>query len=307
MHLLWITLLFSCSASTQPPQTAQTGWQPDPKELEGSLYFLASPLLEGREAGSRGSLIAAEYIASVMLQNGLLPAGDTLAGATEWFQDFELTRGEEKVIVRNVLGMIRGSDTTKYVVIGTHYDHLGMRGETIYPGAEDNASGVSGLLALSKHWNSRGKLPPCNLIFAAWTAEEKGQLGSKYFVSHFAPGAETLLLNINLDMISRSDPQDTACNILSVGILKDDTRTREIVNRNNTAPDINLALDIWETDGNGESDYVGFASRGIPVMTFYAGANSDYHTPQDTRDKIDLTKMMKVLKLVNGCLEDFLE
>ena len=307
LHTLWVALLFFC------PAFAQSGGQPDRKELAGTVYFLASPLLEGREAGERGSLIAAEYIASVMEQHGLLPAGDIRSGAADWFQDFELMRNkqekakEERAVARNVLGMIKGSDTTKYVVIGAHYDHLGMRGDTIFPGAEDNASGVAGMLALAKRWSSSEKHSPCNLIFAAWTAEEKGQVGSKYFVSHFTPGQKSLLLNVNLDMISRSAPEDTACNILSIGFLKGDTLIRGIATRNNIALGIRFNLDLWEIDGTGGSDYTGFSALGIPVMTFYAGENSDYHSPGDTRNKIDWIKMIKVIQLANSCLEEFLE
>ena len=304
-----ITLLFFC------PTFAQSGWQPEQKELAAPVYFLASPLLEGREVGERGSLVAAEYIASAMEQIGLLPAGDIRLGKADWFQDFEFiprkTKPEEgkrgKMTVRNVLGMIKGVDTSKYVVVGAHYDHLGMRGDTIFPGAVDNASGVSGALALAKRWNSLDKRPPCNLIFAAWTAEEKGHQGSNYFVHHFAPGQKNFLFTINFDMISRSAPEDTACNILSIGVLKEDTLIREMATRNNAALGINLELDLWITGENGGSDYAAFTAYGVPIMTFHAGENIDYHTPEDTRDKMDWPKMIKVIKLANSCLEEFLE
>lgn len=272
---------------------AQSKWQPTQKELEGPLFFLSSPLLEGRETGQRGSFIAAEYILSVMKEHGLSP----------YFQDFD----HEGILVRNVLGMIKGVDTTKYVVLSAHYDHLGIREDGIYAGADDNASGISGLLALANLWNNKKERPPYNLIFAAWSGEEKDMLGSKYFVQHFPYGKESFLLNMNFDMISRSDPKDSTCNILEIGVLKGRNDFKEFAHRHNRSSSAHFDLDFWETDGNGGSDYISFSAHGIPVMAFFAGLHSEYHSPADTRDKIDWPKMIRVLKLANSCLEDFLE
>ena len=283
------------------PVYAQSGWQPAREALVGPLYFLSSPLLEGREAGERGGKIAAEYIASMMTQYGLSPAGDD-AG---WFQNF--TVENPTVSCRNVLGMIRGMDTTKYVVVGAHYDHLGMRNDSIFTGANDNASGVSGLLALANRWSSHSDRPPCNLIFASWDAEEEDELGSQYFVQRFAPGITSVLFYLNMDMISRSDPQDTLRNILDVGILAGHTDMKEMVEHSNLSSGARFVLDFWETEGDGGSDYVSFAGNKIPIVTFYAGQDEDYHTPGDTRDKIDWEKMLRVVKLANACLESFLD
>ena len=283
------------------PILAQSGWQPEKKELVGPLYFLSSPLLEGREAGGRGSKVAAEYIASMMTQHGLAPA----SGEGGWFQDFKV--GDGVTDNRNVLGIIRGTDANKYVVIGAHYDHLGMRNDSIFVGADDNASGVSGLLALANRWNSRHECPPCNLLFAAWDGEEKDFVGSNYFVQHFAPGVESIVFYMNFDMISRSDPKDTLCNILEVGVLKGHTDSKKLLENHNETSGTHFVLDFWETEGKGGSDYIHFAAQGIPVMAFFAGLNGDYHTPADTRDKIDWDKMVRVVKLANSCLEAFLE
>ena len=281
---------------------SQSKWQPTQKELEGPLFFLSSPLLEGRETGKRGILIAAEYIASVMIQHGLLPAGDTHPDGIGWFQDFE----NDSLFVRNVLGMIKGVDTTKYVVLSAHYDHLGIREDGVYAGADDNASGISGMLALANLWNNKKERPPYNLIFAAWSGEEKDMLGSKYFVQHFTFGKEAFLLNMNFDMISRSDPKDSTCNILEIGVLKGRNDYKEFAERHNRSSGTHFDLDFWETDGNGGSDYISFSAHGIPVMAFFAGLHSEYHSPADTRDKIDWAKMIRVLTLANSCLEDFL-
>jgi len=283
------------------PVYAQSCWQPTREEIEGPLCFLSSPLLEGREAGERGGKIAAEYIASMMMLYGLKPAGDNKA----WFQN--ITPEDKTVSYRNVLGMIRGIDTARYVVIGAHYDHLGIQNDSIYAGANDNASGVSGMLALANRWSRNNQPPPCNLIFAAWDAEEAGSEGSHYFVRNFTPSITSVLFYMNLDMISLSDPKDTLCNILETGILAGDTNIREMVERSNISSGANLVLDFWETEDDGGSDYVHFAKNKIPILTLFAGLNDDYHTPADTRDKIDWEKMLRIVKLANGFLEVFLD
>ena len=277
---------------------AQSNWQPNKEELAGPLKFLASPLLEGRQTGTRGCMIAAEYIATTMEQYGLLPAGE--AG---WFQDYDY----KGLTARNVIGMIKGTDTTNYVILTAHYDHLGMRNDSIFVGADDNASGVSGMLALAKFWRHQHQLPSCNLIFVAISAEETEILGSLHFVENFAPGIESVLLNMNFDMIARSDPKDTLCNILEIGILKERTDYKEMLERLNASSNTPFVLDFWESDGNGGSDYKHFAANGIPIIAFFTGLNGDYHTPADTPDKIDWNKMIRVLELANKCLVDFFD
>jgi hypothetical protein len=211
----------------------------------------------------------------------------------------------ESLVVRNVLGMIRGKDTTKSIVVGAHYDHLGIRNGLIYRGADDNASGTSGMLALAGKWSEHDEKPACNIIFAAWTAEEKGLLGSSYFVQHTRANPEKILLSINMDMISRSAPEDTARRILSIGTMPGNERLRKL------AGDINLRLlqpfqlDLWDVTGHTGSDYGSFIAVNVPVMTFFSGFHEDYHSPRDVASKADLQKMGNILKLVDGCIHEF--
>ncbi len=209
--------------------------------------------------------------------------------------------------IRNVLGLIPGLDTTKCVIIGAHYDHLGMRGTSIYKGADDNASGVAGMLALAKYWKESNTVPPCNLVFASWTGEEKGLLGSTYFVQTMTKNHPDILLYINLDMISRSAEADTACLELSIGMLKSDDKLRQIAINNNKLLNSPFKLDLWEASQDGGSDYAPFAAQKIPVMTFFSGYHDDYHTPADSYNRVDLNKMKAVVKLVNLCLYSFVQ
>lgn len=218
-----------------------------------------------------------------------------------------VTVKSEKLLVRNVLGFIPGKDTTKSIIVGAHYDHLGIRNGNIYNGADDNASGTAGMLAIAKYWKESGAKPACNLVFAAWTAEEKGLLGSSYFVHHNKINPQNSLLKINFDMISRSAPEDTARLVVSVGTVKGSDYLKSLANRNNQLLDRPFHLDLWECSEHGGSDYAPFAGRKIPVMTFFSGFHDDYHTTRDIAPKADLNKMENVLKLANGCLMGFLE
>ncbi len=209
---------------------------------------------------------------------------------------------KDNIPVKNVMGMIPGKDSTKYVIVGAHYDHLGMREGFIYNGADDNASGAAGLLSLAGAWALSGIIPEYNLIFTSWTGEEKGLLGSSYFTNTMTINPKDILLYINMDMISRSAPEDSSRNIISVGLLAADKISDKMIRVTNSLLSQPMILDVWDATGHSGSDYGTFAEKNIPVMSFFSGFHDDYHTPRDVYDKVDLAKMRNVLELVNGCL-----
>ena len=202
--------------------------------------------------------------------------------------------------------MIRGKDTTKTIIVGAHYDHLGIINDTIYNGADDNASGVSGMLALAKNWSESKIKPPCNILFASWTAEEMGLLGSQYFIQNFDLEKQKILLAINMDMISRSAPEDKTHRVLSIGTQEGSDSLKEIVTFSNSKLSKPFTLDLWETDGHTGSDYASFAAKGIPVMTYFSGFHDDYHSMRDVASKVDLDKIKDVLFIVNTSLLRFI-
>jgi Zn-dependent M28 family amino/carboxypeptidase len=214
---------------------------------------------------------------------------------------------KDSIAVRNVVGVIHGKDSTRSLIVGAHYDHLGMRHGKIFNGADDNASGTAGMLALAKVWGACRKQPACNLVFAAWTAEEKGLLGSSYFAEHSGVTAGNTLLYINMDMISRSAPEDTCQKILSIGTLPAGDGLRQIAGAVNRKLPTPFELDLWDVTGHTGSDYASFTAQKVPVMTFFSGFQADYHTPADTFARVDARKMENVLKLVNGCIFYFIE
>ena len=221
--------------------------------------------------------------------------------------NFSIELQSETFPIRNILGMIPGKDTTKTIIIGAHYDHLGIKNDSIYNGADDNASGTSGMLALAKNWSESKTKPPYNMLFASWTAEEMGLLGSEYFVQNLDLKKQKILLVINMDMISRSAPEDKTHRILSIGTQKGSENLNEIVNSCNDKLAKPFALDLWETNGHSGSDYASFTAKGIPIMTFFSGFHDDYHSPRDVASKVDLDKIKDVLFIVNNTLLKFIE
>lgn len=202
----------------------------------------------------------------------------------------------------NVIGMIKGTDSTKTVVIGAHYDHLGKRGDQIYFGADDNASGTSGVLTLAKKWLQSGIRPSYNLVFACWDAEEKGLFGSSYFVENLTKSGHLPTLYLNMDMISRSAESDTLERVISIGIRAGDSSLRQLSNDCNVLSGKRFELDIWDVNGHSGSDYAAFAAAGVPVMTFFSGFHQDYHSPRDRFEAVNPEKMAAILKFIQDCV-----
>jgi len=163
------------------------------------------------------------------------------------------------------------------------------------------------MLALAKTWLESGIQPACNIIFASWTAEEKGLLGSRFFVQHTNSRPKSIRLYINLDMISRSVFTDTLQRQLSIGIRKTDQSIRELARTSNATLTHPFELDLWDVTGHSGSDYASFTKNNIPIMTYNTGLHNDYHTPRDISSKADFVKMGDVLKVVHTCLITFLE
>lgn len=312
-NIIALCLLASAALAQENPFTVPP---PETGDFEGILNFLGSDWMEGREPACRGNYMAADYIATMMQLKGLDPYGDIKSDKRSYLQHFEIRLYyPEKIgslivilgrpgtaVVSNVTGIIKGKDTTKNIIVGAHYDHLGIRNGKIYNGSDDNASGVAGMLALAGKWSEYGEKPVCNIIFAAWNCEETGKHGSRYFVSQALAGQRQVIAYINMDMISRSAPEDTSRRIISIGTRPESEDLREMAKAANQELSIPFELDLWDVTGHSGSDYAPFSENEIPVMTFFSGFQADYHTPEDDTDKADLNKMKKILKIVNECL-----
>lgn len=282
---------------------------------EATINFLASDELQGREAGFHGSRVTSEYIVSLLQWMGVSPLADS------YFQPFDAYRKErqkkgrlevhpdsiaklkqevhQKLSMRNVLGMIPGKNTKEYVIVGAHFDHLGidpvLDGDQIYNGADDNASGVSAVLQIARAFLASGQQPKRNVIFAFWDGEEKGLLGSKYFVQT-CPFLSQIKGYLNFDMIGRNNkPQQpkqvvyfyTAAHPVFGDWLKEDIRKYGL----QLEPDYRA----WKNPIGG-SDNGSFAKVGIPIIWYHTDGHPDYHQPSDHADRLNWDKVVEITK-----------
>ncbi len=199
--------------------------------------------------------------------------------------------------VRNVLGMIEGVNKNEFIVVGAHYDHLGKYSGYIFNGADDNGSGTVGVMSIARAMKATGKKPEKTIIFAAWTAEEKGLLGSEYFVKNF-PGLYRIAMDLNLDMIGRISAKDTVGNKCGLEFTKAYSGFQEL--SQNNVKDYGLDLDVKYSGSerpSGGSDFSPFAEKDVPVISLMAAMHPDYHRPSDEVSKIEWKKMEYIIKL----------
>ncbi len=213
--------------------------------------------------------------------------------------DIERTHAQ----VANVLGYLPGA-SEEYVVIGAHYDHLGLGNEsslapslvgTVHPGADDNASGTAGLLELARLLAAGGELLPRGVLFAAFAAEEIGLLGSAYWTNHPTMPIDNTLAMINMDMIGRiREPK------LYVGGVKTGSTFEAVLAEVAAGYDFTLES---SPGGYSASDNTSFIAKQIPALFFFSGLHGDYHKPSDTWDKINAEGAAKLLNLIADVTE----
>lgn len=260
---------------------------PNYSTLIADVTLLAHDSLEGREIGTKGEIQAANYIASRFKELHLEPFD-----AQSYFQHFSkktpahphdtLFTGRA-IVGRNVIGTI--DNGSKYsILIGAHYDHLGWGDENslsdqraIHNGADDNASGVAALLQLAERL---GKLDlKHNIIFIAFTGEEKGLLGSHYFADSQKSGLKSVSFMVNMDMVGRLDSLRRLA-VHGIGTSPSFVPAMEKI----TAPRFQFKLD---SSGMGPSDHTSFYLNEVPVLHFFTGQHAQYHKPEDDVELIN--------------------
>lgn len=206
------------------------------------------------------------------------------------------TATTETALGRNVLARIEGENPNEVIVVGAHYDHLGTSDGYIYNGADDNASGTVGVMTLAKAFMASGVKPKKTIIFAAWTGEEMGLLGSQYFVDKY-PKKEELVLNLNLDMISRRPEKDTSGYKASMEYTTAYPLLKDLVEKANTQYDLGLEIKFQPSEKPaGGTDFTAFAEKNVPIYSFFAAFTSDYHQAMDHSDKANFDLMEKIIK-----------
>ena len=197
---------------------------------------------------------------------------------------------------RNVVAMIEGENPDQVVVVGAHYDHLGTNNGYIWNGADDNASGTVGVMTLAKAFMATGVKPKKTIIFAAWTGEEKGLLGSQYWVDHY-PKKENLVLNLNFDMISRRPEKDTAGFKAGMDYTEAYPILKDLVEKANTKYELGLDVKFRPSKKPmAGTDFTPFSMKNVPIYGFDAAFTSDYHGPMDHSEKANFDLMQKIIK-----------
>ncbi|MFL6216030.1 MAG: M28 family peptidase [Blastocatellia bacterium] len=271
--------------------------------LRGHLSFISSDALEGRNTPSRGLDIAAEYIAAQFRRVGLEPVGDDGYFQTATFQARGAT---EPAKVRNVIGLLRGSDPAlkdTYVLVTAHYDHLGIRpgaGDTIYNGANDDGSGTVSVIELASALATMKPRPRRSLVFMTFYGEEKGLVGSRYYGQHPIFPLDKTVADINLEQVGRTDSNEgpQLNNASMTGIDFSDVGT--IFKAAGQLAGINVYKHARNSDAFfGASDNQALADQGVPAHTLcVAYVYPDYHKAGDHWEKIDYENMAKVDRCV---------
>jgi len=221
---------------------------------------------------------------------------------TQTTVDAEADVEKREAITSNVVMMLEGSSNAgEYVIIGAHYDHLGMGGPgsssrvpdtvAIHYGADDNASGVALMIELAERLADHEVPHARNIIFVAFSGEEMGLLGSKQFVENMGIDPSSVHLMINLDMVGRMKEG----NGLQVGGVGTAAGLRDTVISYSDTTEVSLT---FTSEGYGPSDHSSFYGKNIPVLYFTTGAHLDYHTPFDTPDKLNFEGMVKIGELL---------
>ena len=280
---------------TRPPGDRAASLRIDSERLMTAVRTLADPKLEGRRTGTPGNLTARDWIENQFKQIGLPP----VSGA--YVFPFHFTTLSVRGIVdpdksvkndfqaANVVAQCLGTSPSGPVfVLSAHFDHLGVRNGQVYPGADDNASGVAVMLAIADYCK---KTPFTHtVLFAALDGEEQGLQGAKAFVATPPVPIERIALDINLDMVSRNDKRELfAAGTYQWPLLK--APLEAVAKR---APitllfghDKPMAIAGGVEDWTNQSDHGPFNSAKIPFVYFGVEDHADYHKPTDTADKID--------------------
>ena len=262
---------------------------PDEVKLKAHVVTLASPEYQGRRGA--GGRKAADYLVE---QFQALKLGPLFEGSYD--QAFP---GKEPG--RNVGAVLRGSDAKlrdEWVVVSAHYDHLGTRGGVVYPGADDNASGVAMMLELARTFATRSPAPRRSLMFVGFDLEEAGLYGSRYFVEHSPVPLDRIKLFLTADMIGRSLGGVCEPYVFVMGTEHIPTARAWLTDASND-PSLSVGLlgsDILLLD---RSDYGPFRARKVPYLFFSTGENPLYHSPADSADTVNYPKLAAISRLID--------
>lgn len=283
------------------------------KDLGNHLFTYASDEFEGRNTGEPGQKKAANYLRDYYIKEGIASP----KGVKNYFQTVPASflnktrRGKGLKDSENVLAFIKGSEKPdEIVVISAHLDHVGVNSKTgeVYNGADDDGSGTVAVLEIAQAFKKaadEGNGPKRSILFLHVTGEEKGLLGSRYYVENPIFSIENTVTNLNIDMIGRTDDRHKGKPnyVYLIGSDKLSTELHEIsesVNKKYTKIDLDYKYND-DKDPNRfyyRSDHYNFAQYNVPIIFYFNGTHPDYHRVGDTPDKINYEMLQDRARLV---------
>lgn len=315
--LLGFVLLLSFVLSVSAQRAGIAKYDSVEANLRRHVEYLASDKLGGRRTGEAGASAAAAYVAGMFAKFKLRPGALLANGKPGYMQPFpgKALTPDKPATGYNVIGILDGTDKqlkNEAIVIGAHYDHLGHGGEgslapnstDTHHGADDNASGTAAIIELARYFTLL-KHNQRTIIFIAFSGEEEGLFGSKFYVNNPVFPIENTVAMLNLDMVGRL--KDDKLTIGGMGtaaewnvlVRRENEDISVLVPETKRAAYINsFSLQLNE-DGFGPSDHSSFYGKKIPVLFFFTGTHLDYHKPTDTADKINYDGVGKVAALVS--------
>jgi len=271
-------------------------------ELKGKQHPLSIPVVQITRSSANHLLLASGADSLAIYESEISTNLQSLSFQTGLEADITVDLRPKEVESANVIATLKGSDPSlrnEYVVIGAHHDHLGMGGEgtssrapdtvAVHYGADDNASGVAGVMEISEYMVSLS--PSRSMLFTTFGAEEMGLVGSKYLTENAPVDLSMVQVMINLDMVGRLNEERQ----LQIGGVGTSPGFKELLDSLNTKYGFNLK---YANEGYGPSDHAAFYAKDVPVLFISTGAHSDYHTPQDQLSAINLEGTREVFSYV---------
>jgi hypothetical protein len=257
-----------------------------------ALSVLAADSMEGRRMGTRGNAAARGYLVRRLQELGVAPL------VPGYVQHFDVAwRDTSTLDGVNVLGIVRGADTSRAIVVSAHFDHLGVRNGQVYNGTDDNASGTAAALALAEWYAVHP--PQHSMIFAFFDGEEAGLRGAKAFVESPPIPLRRIAVDVNLDMVARLDKNE----LYAAGATPYPFLGRLLRATARVAPvKLRLGHDVTAADGLenwiSQSDQAAFHAKGIPLVYFGVEDHADYHRVTDDLDRVDAGRFMAAVRTI---------
>lgn len=302
-----LVVLFQDSPSVSPLKKSESAVSA--ATMRKHVEFLSSDDLKGRLCGSPGNDKAAEYIVALYKKLGLEPMGDDDDGGVRGyyqFFSFKIARVKKEFRTRNVVAVLRGSDEKlkdQIVVLGAHYDHVGTTqdpdpgrtppdeesGDTIFNGADDNASGTTGLLMLAQAIVAGGLKPRRTIVFVNFNGEEWGLKGSEAYLDHPPFPIKNHVAMINFDMLGRNKEKPVTLKGAGSSPIWE-----ELAKQANDGIDLKYRI---VKPATGSTDYLNYLKKQIPAVGFFTELHADYHGVADTAEKLDYERMEKIVRV----------